>query len=300
MKKSCGIAQSGVLVRLNTAAFFLHMTVFFIALVVSIVYSGRSVQVQATTDFRVYGTDTLVLDPPPQAGPFMTRLASLGYFPIIWVDLPFPFITAIFHGIAAFGGATVRKRYDTWVFSEGRNPMRWSEYSVTASLMTVVILFLSGVTNIFLILGVGVVGNILLQAMGYLMEVMNMSSSSVPSKEPRKINWMPMILGWFVFLAQWSVIFSYFFTAITSPRPPTAAQVPWFVYSIVIGLFFQYSLFGLVQLLHYLPFARNWFGGFFSSNYGYELSWVILSFTSKFYLVANIVIGTVTNPMASA
>lgn len=157
---------------------------------------------------------------------------------------------------------------------------------------------LSGITNIFLLVIVGIVCNVALQAQGHFMELLNAPPQEKSNKN-KNIGWTPTLSGWLIFMGQWSVIFSYFFKALASPRPPTAEQVPWFVYTIVIGLFFQFALFGFVQLLRYARFAKTWFGGFFSSNYGYEMSFIILSLTSKVFLVLNLLIGIATNQMST-
>jgi hypothetical protein len=306
MQKSCGgLEQWRVLNRLNIFAFVLHLLVFFTALIITVIFAPQSFQTQLTADFRGYGNDTLSIQPPPpEAGPFSSTLQSLGYYQLIWVNLAFPLITAAFHALIAFVPA-VRKQYNQWVFNEGRNPLRWIEYSITASLMTWVIMQLSGVTNIFLLVIVGIVCNVALQAQGHFMEIIN-TPQEKPNKKNnfvvsmRTINWIPTLSGWLLFMGQWSVIFSYFFKALASPRPITAMQVPWFVYTIVIGLFFQFALFGMVQLLRYAPFAKTWFRGFFSTGgYGYEMSYIILSLTSKVFLTLNLLIGIATNQMST-
>jgi len=297
MQKSCccgGVEQWRILYRLNIAAFILHMLTFLVALVVSIVFAKQSFQTELTSDFRGYSLTPLG---PPEAGPFATVLRSLGYYQLIWVNLPFPLITAIFHLVVAF---ELRPQYNQWLFKEGRNPLRWLEYSMTASLMTWTILQLSGVTNVFLLVTLGIVANVVLQLHGYLMEVLNPKVTKATSTAAAAaVNWLPMLSGWFLFLGQWSVIFAYFFSALASPRPPTAAQVPWFVYSIVIGLFFQFALFGLVQILYYAEFAKSWFKGFFASPFGYEVCYIVLSLTSKVFLTVNLLVGIATNQMSS-
>jgi Heliorhodopsin len=295
MQKTCcgGLEQWRILYRLNVAAFILHLATFIAALVVSIIFASQSFQTEVTSDFRGYAVAPVG---PPAAGPFASMLRSLGFYQLIWINLPFPLITALFHALIAFD---LRNQYNQWVFAEGRNPLRWIEYSITASLMTWTILQLSGVTNIFLLVIVGIVGNVVLQLQGYLMEVLNQRPPIKNNTTAVTTNWIPMLSGWLLFLGQWSVIFAYFFSALASPRPPTAEQVPWFVYSIVIGLFIQFALFGLVQWFHYADFAKKWFNGFFSSGYGYEVCYIVLSLTSKVFLTVNLLVGIATNPMSS-
>lgn len=71
-------AQAVSLRRWNIAAGLLHLASFFAALGVSIAYNDRSYQTELSTDFNGV-------------------LRSLGMYRVVWVDLPFPLITAIFH-----------------------------------------------------------------------------------------------------------------------------------------------------------------------------------------------------------
>lgn len=225
--------KARTLIKYNKVAFWLHLFSFIGALVLSIVYRGRSYQ----TEISAFGKS--------------------GTYPIVWVDLPFPLITAIFHGIIAFA-TSVQADYLRNVFQLGINPLRWIEYSITASLMTWVILQLSGVTNVFLLIMTGVIANIALQAMGHLAD--------------RRIR-LATPLGWLIFAGQWTVILAYFIQ--------NAAGAPWFVYVIVIGLFIMFSAFGMVQLCIRNPYKQ-------------EIGFLSLSFIAKVFLTWTLLIGIIT------
>lgn len=278
--------NSNNLFKWNRAAFFAHAAYFVVLVILAAIYSDGSLKVETTTDFRIYDGAALG---PPEAGPFSTTLKSLGFTTLIWIQLAFPFITAFFHFILAYV-PSIRKRYSYLALVEGRNPYRWGEYSVSASFMTLTILWVSGVTNLFVLLITGVVCNVALQAMGSFMEQLN-----PPNKSKRKggVNWEPTIVGWVIFVGQWAVIFTYFFKAVTSDRPPGTNGPPWFVYTIVIGLFFQFALFGIIQLLHYLRWP--WF---LASAYQIERGFIILSFVAKITLSLVLDIGIITNQMS--
>lgn len=132
------------LINWNTAAFFLHTASFLAATVVSIVYRNGSFRGTIANDFN----------------------SHVGNYQLIWVDLPFPAITAFFHFCIAFNAFGFQKIY----FQRVGSPLRWIEYSITASLMTWVILQLVQVNNVFLLILAGPVANIALQAQGYLQE----------------------------------------------------------------------------------------------------------------------------------
>lgn len=276
-----------MLFRLNLAAGILHACSFIAALAVSIAFAGQSLKTEITTDFRVYDANATG---PTTSGPFSSTLTSLGFYPLIWVDLPFPIITAIFHLSIALV-PFIRQMYFESIFpgknESGErklagNPLRWIEYSITASLMTWVLLQLSGVTNVFTLIICGPIANVALQLQGHLQEKLKGKSL------------MPTVAGWIIFMGQWTVILAYFFTAVTSPRPAGAEQVPWFVFSIIIGLFFFFCAFGLVQLAHVLEYPR-----FMKSAYAQDIAYLILSFTSKLFLTWNLLIGIATNGQAS-
>lgn len=232
--------------RLNIGAGVLHMVNFVTGLVLIILYHPQSFQGVLSVDFGV-------------------TWKRLGQYPLVWVDLPFSLITALFHLYLAFGKESTT-RYRSYVFVKGYNPYRWIEYAITASLMTWVIMQVAGVTNVIALAVVGVVGNVILQFQGYLMDVFNPPNRT-------KTTWVPTLLGWLLFCGQWALIWAYFFALDTRS---------WVVYTVVIGCFLWFCLFGLVQLLHY--------NGSWKDPYTVELAYMALSYTAKFYLNWNLVI----------
>lgn len=268
---------------LNIVAFVAHLIVFGVVLALTILYWDKALFAEITVDWRKH-------DPtppgPPGAGDFSTQIYSLGYYRLLPVILPFPLLTAIVHAVVVFA---IPARYKRMI--ENRNNwIRWTEYSVTASFMTWVLMQLCGVTNIFLLLSLGVLGNVALQLQGHLMEVLNSKRpdgtlksdkderTSLRRPEPVKINWVPTFSGWAIFLAQWIPIFAYFFAAVAS------SGAPWFVYATFIGEFFNFVAFGAVQILYY---SRVFFKSYAEVEYAY----VLLSLSSKTYLALILAIG---------
>ena len=245
------VKPRGRLLRnLNLIAFLLHGASFIAALVVSIIYQNNSYRGQITTDFRSYGPNSTAM------------LDVVSDYPLIWVDLPFPFVTAMFHGAIVF------VPFVSGIYANDKtNPLRWIEYSITASLMMWVIMQLAGITNIFMLVMLGLIGNVALQYQGYIQEKIGRRSL------------LPTAIGWLIFSAQWSMILAYFFSA------GGADTAPWFVSSIVIGTFVLFAMFGLIQLFHMLG-AIN--------TRGQEIMYVVMSLTAKLYLTWNLLIGTAT------
>ena len=195
---------------------------------------------------------------------------AVGPYPLIWVDVGFPLVTAIFHALIAFSPA-VWGYYRKNLEMHRSNPLRWTEYSITASLMTWIIAQLVGITNIFLLIAVAVIGNVVLQQMGALMETMNARRSK------GRVHWAPTIIGWVIFAGQWAAILTYFIVSATQDPPA-------FVWVIVFALLGIYMVFGLVQLAHYAGWPR-----WLSSSYAVEIAYIVLSLTSKLVLTWTLV-----------
>ena len=272
-KRKCFEAEASSLFQWNVGACVLHAVYFLVVLVLAIINSGGSLQAELTTDFRLYDAGAVG---PPEAGFFSVEPVSLGFYQLVWLELPFPLITALFHGLLAFY-APMRKRYTRLALLEGRNPYRWLEYSITASFMTWVIMQLAGLTNLLTLVLGAVVCNVALQYQGHFMERLN----PLPARKQGKVDWTPTVVGWIIFVGQWLLIFAYFFAAIGSG----AERTPGFVYGIVFGLFGLFSLFGVVQLLHFLRV------GFLASAYQVERAYIVLSFAAKFTLDLVLILG---------
>lgn len=188
-------------------------------------------------------------------------------------------ITSAFH-LALATIPCIRNRYHRCVFDLNRNPFRWIEYSITASIMTVVIMMLSGVTNLFLLIG-GIFANVDMNIFGYILEVV--VHGSKPAK--KRLNFYKYLLfGFFPFVQTWTVIFYHFFSALAAN-----SDVPWYVWTIVFGLCGAYLLFPLILVLHYEKWPK-----FFSEPIWKELGFIFASYTAKTMLVWFLAIGLYT------
>lgn len=247
------VKQTKTLSWLNKGAGFLHATNFITGLILVIIFNNQSIVSEITTDFNATSERHTT-------------------YQLLWVELPFSAITSIFHFYLGWGKEK-QTRYFDYVFRLGQNPYRWIEYGITASLMTWVILQVAGATNVLLLILAGIICNMVLQYQGYLMEVLNPPSRT-------KTNWGPTVAGWFLFCGQWAVIFAYFFNSVTT------SNAPWYVYTIIIGCFLQFCIFGIVQLLQFTKVVQT--------PYGVEVAYITLSYTSKFYLNWNLIIAMLT------
>uniref|UniRef100_A0A7S2K6I9 Uncharacterized protein n=1 Tax=Leptocylindrus danicus TaxID=163516 RepID=A0A7S2K6I9_9STRA len=168
-------------------------------------------------------------------------------------------IASLDHLIVATVG---RKTYESYLAGR-RNPFRWIEYSLSASVMHVMVAQLSGVFDIhllFCIFGFTMTTMIF----GNLMEVLNAERDY---DEP--VWWAPFLYGWIPHMYGWSIILCFFFYAVVKGDPPE------FVWAIIFIIFGLDTTFPIVQILQQRGKGK-W------ENYVHgELWFCILSLTSK-------------------
>jgi len=181
----------------------------------------------------------------------------VGYFSGIFLIL-----SAVDHLIIIIPG--VWGVYKYWI-KRRQNHFRWIEYSVSASLMHVMIAQLSGVTDVHLLYCIaGLTASTML--FGAAHEKMNWKYFGTPA--PRC--WMPFLCGFIPHMFVWTVIACYFFRGVSQADPPG------FVWAIIFVLSFFDLLFAVmlyVQWLEIWIFKKNYILG--------EIGFIILSLTAK-------------------
>jgi hypothetical protein len=177
------------------------------------------------------------------------------------VDVRIGWAVAVFLGLAAVDhlvtSTIARGRYEADLRS-GINRFRWVEYSLSATLMVLLIASYSGITNITAVIGIAG-ANVAMILFGWIQERMN-----PPGRTSTTM--LPFWFGTLVGLAPWIAIV----TQIVG-----ADQVPGFVYGIVVvqaALFFS---FGLNQWLQY-----RGIGPWTDYVYG-EKAYLVLSLAAK-------------------
>jgi hypothetical protein len=155
----------------------------------------------------------------------------------------------------------------------GINKTRWSEYSVTAALMTWILCQLCGITNLYVLLVVAILGNIVLQWHGYYFE--EAAADATASRFDKAV---PMLRGSLIFFFQWIVITASFARTVSAGD---VDALPFYVWASFFGIFVTYCGFPLVQLMFAGPSGiKNW--------YGYELWFILLSLLSKVFLTVTL------------
>ena len=224
-------------------------------LVAGLVHLAQAVAlVVLSTDFSLPVSATFASGPPgqPVSG---DRLEELFSYPLGPAMALFSFLSAFFHLLVASPWGWPRYRRE---LAAGRNRFRWVEYSLSASLMIVLIAGITGITDVAALVALfGVNASMIL--FGWLME------TTTPSRPAA--DWTPFWFGCIAGIFPWTAIVIYLVGA--------GSDVPGFVYGIFVSLFVLFNCFAVTQWLQYR--AR----GKWSDYLRGERSYIMLSFIAK-------------------
>lgn len=220
-------------------------------------------------DFSIDVTGTV------QEGPPGTDMTS----DVVFFPMPYGIVIALFLFLAAadhLATATplVRARYERGL-RRGINPFRWAEYSLSASIMVVLIAMLPGITNLYALMGL-FGANAAMIWFGWLMERIN--------GDRDRVDWWPFVAGCLVGAVPWIAIT----TAIVASSTE-GDGVPGFVYGIFVSLFVLFNCFAVNQWLQYRGrgrFADYLFG---------EKVYLVLSLVAKSALAWQVFAGTLAD-----
>jgi hypothetical protein len=152
-----------------------------------------------------------------------------------------------------------------------RNPARWVEYALSASLMVVLIAQLVGISDVTALVALaGVNASMIL--FGWLQE---------RYEGPGEGGWLPFVFGCVAGVVPWLCIALY----TVAPGSVSAAEPPAFVYGIVFSLFAFFNVFALNQWLQYR--ARGRWRDYLYGERGY----IVLSLTAKSALAWQVFAG---------
>ncbi len=199
----------------------------------------------------VHGT---FMEGPPGAQP--ARLQHLFDLPIGPAVAAFVLVSAAAHAILVLPGVF------GWYcrnLARRRNDARWIEYSVSASIMIVLIAMLTGIGDIAALIAIfGVNASMIL--FGLVQE---------HSERPGEGHLLPFWLGCIAGAVPWIAIGIYLIS------PGIEASPPDFVYGIFVSLFIFFNVFALNMWLQYRRIGpwRNYLFG--------ELIYILLSLTAK-------------------
>lgn len=232
----------------------LGLTVLHLAQAVAIVVLAGGFAITVTSSF-------------PEGPPGSTSAAPAALF-----DVAIGWAVAIFLALAALDHlltATVFRTTYEQDLSRGINRFRWVEYSISATLMVILIAFYSGITGISAVIAIAGV-NVGMILFGWLQERMNPPGRSSTTMLPF---WFGTIAGVTPWVAIWVNVLG-------------SATVPGFVYGIVVSQLLLFFSFGLNQWLQYRGVGK-W------TDYAFgEKGYLVLSLAAKSLLAWQIFGGS--------
>lgn len=192
-------------------------------------------------------------------------------------------------GVVAFLGLSAFFHFlisSPWFFGrykngllQNRNYFRWTEYSLSSSIMIWLILAINGVTDVAALVSIFAV-NAAMILFGALQE---------KYEQPGSGGLLPFIFGSMVGIVPWILILIYFL------RPGTASEVaaPDFVVGIVISLFVFFNTFAVNQWLQYKQVGK------WKSYLQGERTYITLSLVAKTALAWQVFSGAIIPAIAS-
>lgn len=217
------------------------------------------------SDFAITVTSTYPQGPP---GTRLTTPAGLFDVRIGVAIVVFLLLAAADH----LATATFARRTYENDLRRGINRFRWAEYSLSATLMVLLIASYSGITDVTAIVAIAG-ANIAMILFGWLQERMNPPGRGSTTMLPF---WFGTIAGAAPWVAIWINVVG-------------ADTVPGFVYGIVIAELVFFFSFGLNQWLQYREVAR-W------TDYAFgEKSYLVLSLVAKSVLAWQIFGGSLAD-----
>ena len=226
--------------------------VWWLNVVVGVLHLAQAaLMVALGNDLALPVTATYLTDDPVlQTGGAMSE---------VLFDVPIAAGVALFLLLAAVDHLLVASLLRRWYerrLGDGVNLARWTEYSVSASIMVVLIGLFVGIRDVAAVIGL-FAANTSMILFGLLME---------KHQRPGRPDWSAYVFGCLAGAAPWVAIWWYVLGA---------DEVPGFVYAITIVQLVLFAAFGLNQALQYRQVAR-WRSYLFG-----EAAYVVLSLAAK-------------------
>jgi hypothetical protein len=235
------------------------------------IHGAQAVAILAlSNDFSLPVTGSFLTGPPGVTDPAAPEL--LFELPLGPAVAAFLLLAALDHLLVAL--PPVRGWYERNL-ARGIGPARWLEYSLSASLMVVLIAMLTGVSDLGALLAIlGV--NAAMILFGWLSERAN---------EHREApDWLPFVFGCVVGVVPWVVIAYSIVGAVEQGEGP-----PAFVYAIFVTLFVLFNSFALNQALQ-LARRGRWRDRLFV-EWGYLLLSLVAKSLLAWQVFANTLLG---------
>ncbi|WP_299446501.1 heliorhodopsin HeR [uncultured Phycicoccus sp.] len=237
--------------------------------------------VALSSDFTLPVSTFALMGPPgtPLADGVLSGVADV---PLAWATASFLFLSAFFHFLIASPWGF--RRY-VGELGRGRNRFRWVEYSLSSTLMIVLIALVTGITDLAALIGLGF-ANVAMILFGWLMEMTNnglMRGPGGTSERGERAWWTPFWFGCVAGVGPWAAIAAYLWVNIAVND---GAGPPGFVWGIILSLFVLFNTFAINQWLQYRQVGR-WRNYLFG-----ERQYIILSLVAKSVLAWQIFANT--------
>lgn len=193
----------------------------------------------------------------------------------VW-EFPFVYYTCFFGVMSALAHLFVLRNWDSYEeqLKKGMNRYRWYEYSMSSSLMMMLICMLFGTYDMISLIQIGAI-NACMCFFGDNFEVLN------AGRKPDEIIWAPFFYGCIAGVYPWVVIFINLFYS-----PNGTNEIPGFVWGILFSYMFMFGTFPWTMWRQYTqsgkydnslyPLLQN--GGYLKGERTYiTLSWVAKS-----------------------
>ena len=228
------------------------------------VHAVQAVAVVAlATAFALPVTASFMAGPPGTPAGAPTTLFDVS---VAWGVALFLFLSAGFHFLVSSPG--VFGRYIAGL-DAGHNFYRWAEYSLSSSVMIVLIALITGISDIAALIAI-FAANAAMIFFGAVQEKYEGPGGSL----------LPFWMGCVVGIAPWLAIGVYLWS------PGSATEPPAFVYAIFVSLFIFFNIFALNMWLQYRRVGR------WRSYIVGEKAYIILSLVAKSLLAWQVFAGT--------
>lgn len=189
-----------------------------------------------SNDFALPVTATYLEGPPGTPGGEQVTLFDVPLGPAV---AGFFALSSLFH--AAVASPWGFPRY-TAGLAQSRNYFRWVEYSLSSTLMIVLIAQITGITDAAALLGLAG-ANVSMILFGWLQEKYH---------TPGDGGLLPFAFGCIAGVFPWLAVLVY----LVAPGSTSGAEPPGFVYGIVFSIFLLFNVFALIQWLQYRRIGR--------------------------------------------
>lgn len=239
--------------KFNVVAGFLHLASLLAVIALS-------------NDFSLPVTATYQSGPP---GTTFTEPVNLFNLNVSYMVAAFLGLSAFFHFYVSYGS-----NFDRYVdgLKKHINVFRWVEYSLSSSVMIILIAMITGISSYAALLAI-FAANLSMILFGWLQEKYT---------EPGDGQWLPFIFGCIAGIVPWVIVL----VQLITPGNPSESNPPGFVYGIVLSIFALFNSFAIVQLLQYRAKGKwiDYLRG--------EKAYIILSFVAKSLLAWQIFANT--------